>query len=546
MRTTNRLPWLAAVLLMLMALMLSACGGGSGASGGAAQPTAASGSAESTSSTAAPAASASTAAPAAAESGGAAGGAEIVISLNADPPKLDPAQSSAFVDRQVLNNICDKLADIDPQGKIIPMLATEWKISDDKLTYTFTLREGVKFHDGTDFNADAVKANLARDMTEKSPRRTELASVQSVDVVDPKTVKITLKQPFAPFLSVLTDRSGMIVSPKAAQDMGDDFLTKPVCSGPFMFQDRVKGDHITLVRNPNYWQAGLPKAAKLTYKIFTDPNVELVNLRSGQVDFIDSVPAKEIPNIQQDSKFALVNQAGFGYQGIYLNVTKPPLDNKAVRKAIDLLIDRDALVKVVFSGAATPGHSPFAPSQFAFGDSDKYSPPNLDQAKKLLADAGVSNVSFTLKTGTAPVNVQVAQLIQNFLKPAGIDMQIEKLEFGTQLDQTDKGDFQASALGWSGRPDPDLNIYDFMFTGGANNSSQFTNATVDAQLKIARSESDEAKRKAAYDQVMQVVNDEVPYVYLYHQNNVFAMSAQVTGFTYVADGIIRAANMEKK
>jgi len=548
MRTTNRLSWLGFVLLIIAALGLSACGGGATSSGGASTSAPAASSNAGTAATAAPAAGAEqpTAAPAASDASGAAGNSEIVISLNADPPKLDPAQSSAFVDRQVLNNICDKLADIDAQGKIIPMLATEWKISDDKLTYTFTLREGVKFHDGTDFNADAVKANLARDMTDKSPRRTELSSVQSVDVVDPKTVKITLKQPFAPFLSVLTDRSGMIVSPKAAQDMGDDFLTKPVCSGPFMFQDRVKGDHITLVRNPNYWQPGLPKAAKLTYKIFTDPNVELVNLRSGQVDFIDSVPAKELPNVQQDSKFAVVNQAGFGYQGIYLNTTKPPLDNKAVRKAIDLLIDRDALVKVVFSGTATPGHSPFAPSQFAFGDSDKYDKPNLDQAKKLLADAGVSNVSFTLKTGTAPVTVQVAQLIQNFLKPAGIDMQIEKLEFGTQLDQTDKGDFQASALGWSGRPDPDLNIYDFMVTGGANNSSQFTNATVDEQLKIARAESDEAKRKAAYDQVMQVLKDEVPYVYLYHQNNVFAMSAQITGYTYVADGIIRAANMEKK
>src|SRR5215216_1652272 len=545
MRTTNRLPWIRAVLLIIAALGLSACGGGAANSGAQATAAPATSATGSTADASAPANTSSTAAPAPADSG-AAGGSEIVISLNADPPKLDPAQSSAFVDRQVLNNICDKLADIDAQGKIVPMLATEWKISDDKLTYTFTLREGVKFHDGTDFNADAVKANLTRDMTEKSPRRTELSSVQSVDVVDPKKVKITLKQPFAPFLSVLTDRSGMIVSPKAAQEMGDDFLTKPVCSGPFMFQDRVKGDHITLVRNPNYWQPGLPKAAKLTYKIFTDPNVELVNLRSGQVDFIDSVPAKEVPNVQQDSKFAVVNQAGFGYQGIYLNTTKPPLDNKAVRKAIDLLIDRDALVKVVFSGTATPGHSPFAPSHFAFGDSDKYEKPNLEQAKKLLADAGISNVSFTLKTGTAPVNVQVAQLIQNFLKPAGIDMQIEKLEFGTQLDQTDKGDFQASALGWSGRPDPDLNIYDFMFTGGANNSSQFSNPTVDEQLKIARAESDKAKRKAAYDQVMQVLKDEVPYVYLFHQNNVFAMSAQVTGYIYVADGIIRAANMTKK
>jgi ABC-type transport system substrate-binding protein len=165
MRTTNRLPWLGVVLLIITALGLSACGGG--ASSGAAQPTAApaAGDTGSTAATAAPAAGAAqpTAAPAAGDTAStAAGNSEIIISLNADPPKLDPAQSSAFVDRQVLNNICDKLADIDAQGKIVPMLATEWKISDDKLAYTFTLREGVKFHDGTDFNADAVKANLAR------------------------------------------------------------------------------------------------------------------------------------------------------------------------------------------------------------------------------------------------------------------------------------------------------------------------------------------------------------------------------------------------
>ena len=536
MRTKIRPVQLLGMLMIGAALTLSACGGAGGAGTSSNQPTTAAGAGSA----------GSTAAPAAGAAQGQQGNAEIVISLNADPPKLDPAQSSAFVDRQVLNNLCDKLLDLDPQGKIVPMLATEWKISDDKLTYTFTLREGIKFHDGTDLNADAVKFNIERGMTETSPRRTELSSVKSVEVVDPKTIKITLKQPFAPFLSVLTDRAGMIVSPKAAQELGNDFITKPVCSGPFRYQDRVKGDHITLVRNENYWQKGLPKAAKLTYRIFTDANTALVNLKSGQIDFSDSVPSKEVPNLQQDKNFVVVNQPGFGYQGIYLNTKRPPLDNKNVREAIDLLIDRDALVKVVFGGTSTPGHSPFAPTHFAFGDSDKYDKPNVEQAKKLLADAGATNVSFTLKTGTSAVNTQVAQLIQNFLKPAGIDMQIEKLEFGTQLDQTDKHDFQASALGWSGRPDPDLNIYDFMITDGANNDSQFSNPTVDEQLKLARSENDEAKRKAAYDQVMHILHDEVPYVYLYHQNNVFAMRANVTGFTYVPDGIIRAANMSKQ
>ncbi len=235
---TTRL-WLAAVLLV--ALALSACGGGSP--------------------------------PAAPAGGSAPSNAAITISLDADPPSLDPAFSSALVDRQVHNSIFDKLVDLDANGKIVPMLATEWKVSDDGLIYTFTLHEGVKFHDGTDFNADAVKVNLERYMTDpKSTRRNELGTVKSVEAVDAKTVKVTLKEPFAPFLSVLSDRSGMMVSPKAVKDQGGDIRNQPVGTGPFKLESRVKGDSITLARNDQYWQPGLPKAAKVVYKILTDPN----------------------------------------------------------------------------------------------------------------------------------------------------------------------------------------------------------------------------------------------------------------------------------
>jgi peptide/nickel transport system substrate-binding protein len=521
---------LAPACLLILALLLSACGQSTApppAGGGAATPT---GNAAVT--------------PTA---GGAAGGGGVInISLNADPPKLDPAQSSAFVDRQVLNNLCDKLFDLGPDGKIVPMLVTGSQISEDKLTYTFTLRDGVKFHDGTDLNADAVKFNLTRDMAPSSPRLNELTLVKSVDVVDPKTIKITLKEPFAPFLSILTDRAGMIVSPTAAQAEGDNFLQKPVCSGPFKFQDRVKGDHITLVRNENYWRPGLPKADKLVYKIFTDANTALVNLRSGQVDMTDVLPAKEVPGLAADKNFAVVNKPGLGYQGIWLNVKQAPLDKKEVRQAINMLIDRDALVKVVFSGLATPGNSAFSQGSLAYGDSDKYTAPNLQQAKDLLTKAGATNVTFTLKTGTDPIGTQIAELIQNFLKPAGINMQIEKVEFGTLLDQMDKHNFQAGALGWSGRPDPDQNIFDFFITDGKNNNAGYSNPQVDDLLKAARSESDEAKRKADYDKVMDILHDEVPYVFLYHPNNAFGMKSSLTGFTYVPDGIIRVASMQKK
>jgi peptide/nickel transport system substrate-binding protein len=483
----------------------------------------------------------------AASTGGAKGNATITVSLNADPPSLDPAFSSALVDRQVHNSLYDKLLDLDKDGKIVPMLATEWKVSDDGLNYTFTLREGVKFHDGTNLDADAVKTNLDRYRTDpKSTRRNELGAVASIEAADAKTLKETLKEPFAPFLSVLTHRSGMIVSPKAIKDQGGDIRNQPVGSGPFKYDSRIKGDTITLIRNEDYWQPNLPKAAKLVYKILTDPNTQLVNLKSGQIDFTDGLPAQEVPGLQNDKNFAVVNAAGFGYQGIWFNTKAAPLDNKLVRQAVDILVDRDQIVKVLFNGTATAGNSPFSPSNLAYGDSDKYSPPDVEKAKQLLAQAGVPNPSFTLKVGTSAIQAQFAQLVQNFLKPAGIDMQIEKVEFGTLLDQMDKGNYQAAALGWSGRPDPDQNIYDFFVTDGAQNDSAFSDPQVDQLLKAARQESDPAKRKASYDQVMQTLHDQVPFVFLYHANVVLGMSSKLTGYTFVPDGIIRTVAFDKQ
>ncbi len=550
MSTTRRPISISGAMLIIVALLLSACGGGGGsdATTGAGGNT---GSAGTTASSAPGAASgaagnASTAAGSAADATGAQGNAEISISLNADPPKLDPALSTAFVDRQVLNSIMDKLVDLDAEGNIVPMLATEWNVSEDGLTYTLKLREGVKFHDGTDFNAEAVRFNMERGMAETSPRRTELSAVQSIEAVDPQTVRITLKEPFAPFLSILTDRAGMMASPTAVQELGDQFLTKPVGSGPFKFQDRVKDTSITLVRNEDYWQEGLPKASRIVYKIFTDAPTALVNLRSGQVDITDTLPPKEVPGLQQDQNFQVINEPALGYQGFYLNTTRPPFDKKEVRQALDLLINRDALVKVIFGETATPAHSPFTKTNLAFGESNEYEQPNVEQAKQLLAQAGVPNPSFTFKTGTSPANAQFAQLVQNFLQPAGFSMQIEKVEFGTLLDQLEQGNFEAGAVGWSGRPDPDQNIYDVFVTGAPRNDSRYSNPQVDELLNQARRESDEAKRKELYNQVMQIVHEDVPYVFVYQPNNVFGMRANITGFTYVPDGIIRTANLNEQ
>ncbi|MFY0544816.1 ABC transporter substrate-binding protein [Brevibacillus sp. H7] len=471
----------------------------------------------------------------------------INIGLKADPPSLDPNRSTALVDRMVHNSIYDKLFDLDASGKIVPMLATSYEVSADGKTYTLKLREGVKFHDGTDFNAEAVKFNFERNAKdEKSKRRGELKYVESVTVVDPTTVKIQLKQPFAPFISILTDRSGMMVSPAAVKQYGEDYLNHPVGTGPYVFVEHVKGDHVTLKKNENYWN-GPVKTEELNFKVFTNGTAKVQNLRSGMLDIIDEVPVKEIPAIQGDSNLTLVAEPGMGYQGIYLNHSKPPFDNQYLRMAVDRAIDREAVVKVLFNGYALPGNSPFAPGSLAYGDSDKPKKPDAAEIKELLAKGGKPNgFTFKMQISTSPENEQFGAVIQNMLKQYNINVELEKLEFGTMIENGDNGNFEALQLGWSGRPDPDQNFYDFVVTDMPNNDGRISIPTLDELAAKARTELDETKRKAYYDEAMKIMHDQAAYSYIYHQYNLFAMSKKISGFTYVADGIIRTATLQKQ
>ncbi len=475
-------------------------------------------------------------------------GGTLNIALSSDAPRLDPGFSSSVYDRYVFQSIFDKLVDIDSNNEIVPMLAEKWDVSDDGLTYTFYLRKGVKFHDGTDFDAEAVKFNFERNMDPASPRKGELGAVKAVSVVDSHTVQVELKEPFAPFLSILTDRAGMMVSPKAAKELGENFANNPVGTGPFKFDSQIKGNTITLVKNEDYWQEGLPYLDSVVFKIITDTNVVATNLKSGQVDISDwRFPSKEIKNFESDPNFTVVNEASQNYNGFYLNVTKPPFDNKYARQALDVLIDRDALVDLIKDGAAVPAHSYFSPGNLAHGDSDIPPEPSLEKAKELLAKAGMPDgFTFTYKTAATPEQQRIAEMLQSMFKPAGITMNIEKLEFGTLLDQAIKGDFQAAALGWSGRPDPDQNIYDDVVTGGSLNYSRYSNPEVDKLLNEARRELDPEKRKAIYDEVMEILVDELPYIFTYHENNVICHSNKVHGFSYVSDGLIRTAKMWKE
>lgn len=469
------------------------------------------------------------------------------IALNADPPKLDPHQSTALVDRQVFQSLFDRLVDLDKDLNITPMLAEKWTVSDDGKSYTFNLRKDVKFHDGTDFNAEAVKYNFDRmfDPAMNSPRKGEISMLDKVTVVDPSTVKVDLKVPFAGFLYALTDRAGMIVSPEAAKKAGLDLLNNPVGTGPFKFKERVKGDSITLVRNDKYWKKGLPLAAGVVYKTVIDENVKLVNLQSGQLDIIDTVPAKQVPQLKTDNRVQLSLGPSLQHQGVWINTTKAPLNNKLVRQALDAAIDRKALVQVVFGETALPAVGPFAPNTPA-NDGAAIPTKDLAKAKKLLADAGLANgFSTTLKVAPSPVNQQIGQVLQSMWAEAGIKVEIQQEEFGQLLEKFTNGNYDLGQLGWSGRPDPDGNIYNFVKTGASNNYAKFSNATVDKLLDDARVPTDMAKRKAIYTDLMKVVREETPYLYLWHPLDVKALGPTVKGFVAYPDGMIRTVSVSK-
>lgn len=468
------------------------------------------------------------------------------ISLDADPGKLDPTQSSMLNERIVYQSLFDKLLDLDGEGKIVPMLAERWTVSDDQKTYTLYLRKGVKFQDGTPFDAKAVEFNLLRGQEKTSLRRNELKYVSKITVVDDHTIKLELSTPFAPFLSILTDRAGMMSSPAAVKKYGEDYVNHPVGTGPFLYEGRLKGATLTLKKNPDYWRAGLPKVDEVVYKIMPDVNVAFNNLRSGQVDISNRFPYKEITNVPANANYTVLNKPSLGFRGFYMNTTKPPFDKKEVREAVDILIDRNAIAKVVYNNAVAPGHSPFSKAQFANGPSDV--PPKVDvaRAKALLKAAGKEGgFSFKLTLPTTADELQAGQMIQGMLRPAGITVTLEKTEIASQVEAGKTGTFEGLFLGWSGRPDPDQNIFDFVNSGGSMNYSHIAAKEVDDLLQQARVEGDQAKRKVLYDQAMAILVKEVPYIYLVHDNVLFGIAKSVKGFQYVPDGVIRTATVSK-
>ncbi|MCC6180053.1 MAG: peptide ABC transporter substrate-binding protein [Chloroflexi bacterium] len=476
--------------------------------------------------------------------GAATKGGTLRVALYVDPATMDPHLSGSKIDRQVFHNVYEPLVTLGAKLDIKPGLAESWAQPDPK-TLVFKLRQGVKFHDGTDFNAEAVKFNFDRmqNPDTKSVRRGEIANVDTVEVVDPSTIRLNLKRPDAALLATLTDRAGMMISPTAVQKLGADLQRTPVGTGPFQFVEWIKDDHLTLKRFEGYWgkDAG-PYLDQVRYRTILDDTVKVQSLIGGEIDVADYLPPREVANLKGNNAVVVMDVpslASFAYQ---LNTTKPPFDKKPLRQAVAYAVDTAAIVKGVWLGIGVPSNGPIAPSSWAYDASVKPIARDVAKAKQLLADGGMPNgFSFTVTQNNPPINVQEVEAIKAQLAEAGITMDINVVDDATLLSNGNNHNFDMIGYQWSGRPDPDGNTYQFFHTqqGSGLNWAGYSNPKVDDLLDKEREVSDQGERKKLFSDLVKTLQDDQPWLFIIHPIEPKGFSPKVQNYDPVPDGMMR-------
>jgi peptide/nickel transport system substrate-binding protein len=475
------------------------------------------------------------------------------IGLAEDPDVLDPSLSRTYVGRIVFLAVCDKLFDIDEKLNIVPQLALSYETSADGKAMTIKLRPSVKFQDGEALDAEAAKFSIERHMTfPGSFRKSELANVDHVEVVDPLTIKLVLKTPYAPLIAQLTDRAGMMVSPKAAREEGDKFGLHPVCAGPYKFVERVQQDRMVFEKFNDYWNKDNVFIDKIVYLPIVDATVRLANLKSGGLDLIERVLATDIKEVRSDPNLVLSTAPELGYLGLTINIkndkNKGALSqSEKVRQALDLSIDREALNQVVFNGEFTPGNQWVSPQHPYYQKAFPVRPRDVEKAKALLKEAGVAPpVTVDMMVSKGAENEAVAQVLQSMAAEAGFDLKIRVIEFATSLKEAQAGNFQIYQINWSGRIDPDGNSYVFLHTGAPQNDGGYSSPEADKLMEDARLVADPAERKPIYEKLTKLVLNDEPIIYLYHRTWLIAHIKKLEGYRQMPDGLVRVVGLKFK
>lgn len=472
----------------------------------------------------------------------------LVFGRGADSVSLDPGIVTDGESFKVTQNVFETLLNFGEQDTTInPGLAKEWEVSEDGLTYTFQLQEGVKFHDGTDFNAEAVIKNINRWKGGKEEDFYYFNSmfkaegediIKDVTAEGDYTVVFTLSRPQAPFLKNLAMSPFGIGSPTAFEAAGDKFGDNPVGTGPFKFTDWKRNDSITIEKFEDYWQEGLPKLDKVIFRSIPDNSARLNELMAGNIDLADGVNPSDGKTVEGDSTLQLIERPSMNIGYLGLTNTRAPFDNKLVRQAVNYAIDKQAIVDAFFEGRAEVAANPMPSSISGYNDAISPYPYDPEKAKSLLAEAGYDGKEIELWAMPVPRpympdGAKVAEVIQKNLEDVGIPSKIVTFEWATYLEKAKNGEADAFMLGWTGdNGDADNFIYTLLDKDniGSNNYAYYTNEEVHELLIQAQSETDENVRNELYKKAQEIIHDDAPWVPLAHSTPLLAAKAGVKGF----------------
>jgi peptide/nickel transport system substrate-binding protein len=479
----------------------------------------------------------------------------LIFGRGGDSVALDPAAVTDGESIKVTKQIFDTLLDYEDGGtKVIPALAELPEVSADGLVYTFKLKQGVKFHDGTDFNADAVVYNFNRWMNANDTQKGQFEYysamfggfkgdeghvIQEVKSVDTHTVQFTLKRPQGPFLQNIAMPPFSIASPAALEKYGDKFLENPVGTGPFIFKEWKRNDTITLEKNPDYWMKGFPLVDRLIYRSIPDNSARFTALQNGEVDIMDGLNPQDVSSVKSNNQLQLILRPSMNVGYLGFNVEMKPLNKKEVRVALSHAVNKEGLIQAFYNGQAIPAKNPMPPSIWGHNDSIQDYPYDLDKAKKLLADAGYPN-GFEIELWAMPVprpympdGMKIAEALKADFDKIGVKTKIITMDWAQYLDETKNGKQGMFLLGWTGdNGDPDNFIYVLLDqdNAGGSNRARYKNQQLHDLLIEAQSLTDIKERTQLYEQAQVIIHEEAPWVPLVHSTPALAASAKVKGF----------------
>ncbi|WP_048631828.1 ABC transporter substrate-binding protein [Mycolicibacterium aurum] len=465
----------------------------------------------------------------------------LVAAIAGEPDQLDPHKTTAYFSFEVLENVFDTLVEPDENLQMQPALAESWETSADELTWTFHLRPGVTFHDGTRLTADDVVYSYRRIIDEQLANSDKFSSVQSVEATDPATVVIRVDRPTPNMLTNIGGFKGMAIVSRANVEIGQ-IATHPVGTGPFEFIGQKSGDSISLGANPNYW-GGEPDISGVTFRFISEPSTALSALQAGEVDWTDSVPPQRVAQLGSDDSLHLAVTPSNDYWYLALNEAREPWNDVRVRQAIAYAVDREAIVQATSYGTAAANQLAIPEGNPWFTRYDRYredGEAGLETARNLLREAGAEPRNLDMLVTTEyPETVTAAQIIADNLAPLGISVNIRTVDFATWLDEQNSGNFDMLMMGWLGNIDPDDFYYAQHHTDGTSNAQKFSDPEVDRLLDAGRVETDENARKDVYAKAATLIADEVSYVYLYNPSVIQAWNPALSGYDARRDGAVR-------